>query len=704
MKTQSQILTTLAGEPAMPFNEVNIKFKDKQNGISYRYGLTVKLTQDDLPYTPETKSSENLHFVVCADTVIIDSTLINPGKNISVFARRIICKPGARLITTALAPAPDWKGGDYPQQTDRSAGAVGANGANGGNGDGAGGIAIRAESIVTDTAGTLTGVKMQALELRDVLKDKTDLKLATFKTSPVNIPDTTLQKVPFTLQQLTIPMDIPAKGISLTGLDALKVKVMCDPYSNLAIVECAGTVSVSCTIIISILDKSVTGELTGTFDTLVNQAYKIDIAGYECAKDGDIRLESVRPVLTINWQADDLIKMILAPITAEVAARIGDKLLPYLTGALNQPIKNVFENGSLGVKADLVVLAKGGRGGQAQDGHIGMQGAAGNAGQTRTMDRIAANGGQGQQGGRGGDAGQGGTGGKGGAVEIRVMKGAAQVYYYTGGGDGGPRGIGGAGGPGGVGGAAGVWLRKNPNPSGLPLFFDEPGNEGPQGPGGSQAVFMGNLGLQGTDNTSNTDSGNYGILAQGAYAEQLLITQRAAQFAYINATKPEDYEYPVALAVWLNNISSAILADDFKAGQWNDDTKPIAKSIRDFSDTMLGNFARGLDFYGHYRNWTPILSLDSYQQRIDQLLALGKIIEDQYNRYQDDATRTTERLEAIGAVKDKLAADMKREDDEIKELLEQIVRLDKMVADLDNTLQEQNKLVAKAEDLFTKEF
>ena len=113
-----------------------------------------------------------MHFVVCADTVIIDSTLMNPGKNISVFARRIICKPGARLITTAFAPAPDWKGGDYPQQTDRSAGAAGANGANGGKGDEAGGIAIRAESIVTDTAGTLTGVKMQALELRDVLKDK----------------------------------------------------------------------------------------------------------------------------------------------------------------------------------------------------------------------------------------------------------------------------------------------------------------------------------------------------------------------------------------------------------------------------------------------------------------------------------------------------------------------------------------------------
>ena len=62
MKNQPQILTTLAGEPAMPFNEVNIKFKDKQNGISFRYGLTVKLTQDDLPYTPETKSSENLAF------------------------------------------------------------------------------------------------------------------------------------------------------------------------------------------------------------------------------------------------------------------------------------------------------------------------------------------------------------------------------------------------------------------------------------------------------------------------------------------------------------------------------------------------------------------------------------------------------------------------------------------------------------------
>ena len=81
MTDQTAIFPTLAGEPNLPFNEVNIKFKDKQKGINYRYGLTVRLTQDDLPYDPVTKSSEKVHFVVCADTVIVDSTLINPGKD-----------------------------------------------------------------------------------------------------------------------------------------------------------------------------------------------------------------------------------------------------------------------------------------------------------------------------------------------------------------------------------------------------------------------------------------------------------------------------------------------------------------------------------------------------------------------------------------------------------------------------------------------
>jgi hypothetical protein len=704
MKTESHKAVSMAGEPDMPFNEVNIKFTDKQKAISYRYGLTVKLTQADLPYTPDTKSSEKMDFVACADTIIIDSTLMNPGRNISLFARRVICKSGARIITTNLPPDIDWIGGQYPQQDDHSAGAPGANGVNGGDGNVAGNIAIRAQSIISDTPGTLKEVKFQSSELRDVMRDKTILKLATFKTSPVGIPDTTLQKVPFPFQQLTIPIDIPAKSISLTGLDALKVKVMCDPYSNISIIECTGALNVTCTICIKVGDMSVSGKLSGTFGLLVNQAYKIDISKYECTKDGDTRQETLQPALTIDWQADDLTKMILQPITADIAARIGEKLVPYMNSYLLQPLKNIFENVSLGLKADLVVLAKGGRGGQGQDGHMGIQGSAGSGGQMRTLDRLAANGGQGSQGGRGGDAGKAGTGGKGGKVDIRVIGGAALVYYNAEGGDGGPRGVGNKGGSGGIGGAAGIWLRKNPNPSGMPIFFEEPGSEGVQGPSGPQASFMGNLGLQGTDNTANTDPARYKDLAMGARAEQLLITQRAAQFAYINATKPEDYEYPVSLANWLNNISSAILEKDFIAEQWDDNTKPIARSIRDFSATMLGNFMRGLDFYGHYRNWTPVLSLDSYQKRIDQVLVLGKIIEDQYNRYQDDSIKTAERLAAIGAVKDKLVAEMARENAEIADLQDQIGRLDSMVAELDNTLQVQYKLVAKAEDLFTKEF
>ncbi len=705
MTDKPQLFTALAGEPNMPFNEVNIKFKDTKKGINYRYGLTVKLTQDDLPYDPRTKTSEKVHFVVCADTVIIDSALINPGKDISIFARKIICKPGAKIITTNVAPAADWASGTYPEQKDLGPGAEGAKGANGGDGGNAGNIRIRAESIVTETAGVSGEVKIQLWEPRDILKEKVTARLAIFRTQPVSIPDTRLSKVPFISQDLVVPFDVDIKNIRLTALENLTTKVTWDPYTDISNVECSGSVSLAYTMTINMNGRGFSGEASGSYSQLISQAYKMDVAKYEFAKEGTQKTESMSPLFMVNWLVDDMTKLFLAVYTGVILDAVCQKLFIYLESKLKEPFESLFENGSLGTKADLILMAKGGRGGQGQDGHIGVQGALGNAGQVRAiMDPFKANGGPGQRGGRGGDAGKAGTGGNGGSISVSVIKGSALLNYSVAGGDTGPRGMGANGGPGGKGGVAGSWMQNTAKPGGMPSFKEVAGIEGSVGPTGNPAAFMGALGAFGTNGTFNKEAGNYKTIAQSLFAEQLLITQRAAEFSFLAAVNATDYEYPVMLASWLNNISSAVLGSDFTAEQWTDETKPIAQSIRGFSDTMLGNFQRGLDFYGHYRSWTPILSLNSYQKRIDQLITLGKIIEDQYRVYQNESTKAEEKMATINMVKTKLEADLTQETEEIKDMLDEISRLDKLVAELGNALQEHNKVIIKAEDLFTIEF
>ncbi len=141
----------------LPPTEVDIR--SQVGDTYYIYSSNLSLTQADIPYAlPQAGQKYPLakyKIHIQADTVTLNGTLVNRGKDFSLVARRIIV--ASPTVIDVSGPDPtgkDFAPGDTPQQLDTSAGATGTKGADADNGLDAGNIFVFAESIETSaTAG-----------------------------------------------------------------------------------------------------------------------------------------------------------------------------------------------------------------------------------------------------------------------------------------------------------------------------------------------------------------------------------------------------------------------------------------------------------------------------------------------------------------------------------------------------------------------
>jgi hypothetical protein len=388
------------------------------------------------------------------------------------------------------------------------------------------------------------------------------------------------------------------------------------------------------------------------------------------------------------------------------------------------------------------LVADGGRGSRGEDGHDGVQGAqgaAGKSGEDSTSDDNPPDtyGQKGLTGGAGGAPGKPGDGGAAGHITVDYVSLSGSFASSVTGGSIGPTAKGGGGGDGGKGGPGGNWTythytmgaaaQSEPGPDvafGWPITIqhDDP-RTGPEGPRGDKGPDW-----SGTDPGANTgaagtvlwngaaspvlaqDAPEYTRLTPFAAVKQLLITQHAASNLYLTARSQDDYAVPVARFIWLSRLTAAAATEGFSAPGWSATDTATAAGIHDFAQTMLARFQAGLDFYGYPKDWVPIVNLQSYVERINQLTDIGKIIQDQYYAFVDQDKSDQEKITALQATYAQLSGDLDNVDKEIEALSGTgandgaIHETSKLIADLTDRIQQQTVTIANDELLFTKEF
>jgi hypothetical protein len=707
----------LRGAVNLPFNEVNIRYKDVAKKTNFIYGLTVHLTQNDLPYDPKTGISENAHFVICADTIYIDSSLINPGYDISICARLILIMEPVCIITTPLLPANNYKPGDKAQLTNGAPGTHGSDGKDGDNGLNAGNISIATENFWIPGSGSAIASKLD-LNMRNVLYTLFENNFKKIFQGQSAVPD---KKIPNVfLFNMNVAFSSKQADLDLSGTTISKIEFPnftggYDPHTENCWLEVVLKVFVNTNIRITSMYGTTAvfdakAVMTGQFEIVVNQEYNVNLIKKDFSKKGTVRLKITRPAFNVRWIKEPM--FIASEFDNAYFVRLTEnQLMNHVTDSLKIKIQNTVtpEENPFRSNFQLHLITSGGMGGRGQDGSDGFAGKNGRDGVKDTRDRNLMNGERGGYGGNGGSAGKSGKGGKPGAISVKIINDQSRIWIagMNEGGPGGRSAEPGLPGAAGTAGRAGNFLdySKARPPLHMPINFQ--GEPGHFGMAGLRAKYVGQNGETGPHFGKYwaVDSGvGYDSVAAFMFSENLLLTQRAAEFSYLSAVKKDDFRYPVTLAMWLYNITTGILRKQIVAPQWNEQGLATAKGVNDFSKTMLDYYQRGLDFYGHYPNWAPILSLESYQRRIDQLIPLGKIIEDQFRKYQDDKTKSDERLAIIGTVKTKLLADIRNDNDEIDELQSQIELTLTLIVNLNIILQEQQAYVFRTEQIFTAEF
>ncbi len=724
--------------PNSPNNELNIM--SVSGDIHYFYGLNISLTQDNIPYIPPVPGARILpsaaSLVVYGDTVTVDSHLMNPGKDIKIIARKIILKKNATINTSGPDPNQDtdFEPGQPAQQKDQSLGATGTAGAEGGPGIKAGDVLLMAESIEGDTDSINGNVIFEDLPITRPLTGMVNSSIDAFKNTqgidPFSIPDF---QIPIPTDALRIQGSLNFKNNQITGLSNIDLDYV--TWNQLTFES-----------IIKIKIKNINYACTFEMISTLPLPFKLDGSIKAENFEYDLLIQStIDPVnktvpqqqmsineinLTLHYGIDGELSFIDPSKFLEdnLTPLIVEKIKQYSKQKLDQIISNLSIQSLFKTAFNALVLTKGGRGGRGQDGHKGETGAQGAPGQNMgvvgqelpntpmTPVPPEAIGGKGNQGGQGGDAGKSGAGADGGNITVGYIKPhSITIAYNNSGGDGGPPASPGAGGDGGQGGPTGNY--KVDVMVYINSFQEETreGGSGPQGDAGPPASFQGAWGQYGTHgilsvNGSDASQGTaekkftYDQLAPFMRTEQLFIMKRAALFSYLNAQTEDDYKYPLELANWLLNITNPIIQDGFTADAWDSNDIANAKGINDFAENMLSHYQRGLDFFGHYKNWVPILTLDSYQTRLSQLLALGKIIEDQFNIYIDEKKGADQKIAAIDETRQKLRNDIQNDQNEIEELNNQIEQTDQAIQNLKTLLQKQNNIISEDKRLFTDEF
>jgi hypothetical protein len=689
-----------------PAAALNREIIDDRDGRLSIHTHEIRLTQAHLPYQPvkDKRLPSTKHFAVFADRIVLDGVLQNPGRNIELNAREIVIEKPATLDVGGAYADKDFALGEFPVQKDARPGAAGTDGADGTSGGNSGSIVINARLLSNGIAGTrpLSVTEVAALGAR------------VFSEHPSKI-DNASNLGRFEIGKIKYFGDYEVA----LSLDDARV----EGFVRLSVVSArfdgsAGRIAMR----LDLPALTITGQESGKrvasepFACKIDASAKMGIDGKIGAIETELLLITGKPIsVPIRSGPGKLSDAALDAVRKKIAAHLRDVAIePLLKGI-----------GDAAGKTALTLLAGGGRGGRGQDGHAGVQGEKGEDGAKTSKHGVdtgsgygfpeEAKGKNGHQGGQAGSPGTSANGGSGGRVELNVIDPvAADIVYDVSGGDGGVEAGTGARGPGGFGGQGSV-CKMFDQKTGRPVEDQKApdGQRGPEGPAAKRGGKKGEAGSAGARLQFNgkpfaggqVSPLSFAALAQSLSLSQLLIAQNAADMDFLNAKNEADLAAVAGSYSWLIDINQPFTgaAAGIDGARVPAKEQKVRVGIHNSAMVSLMRLQQGLDFYGYSYNWTPVLSLKYLAKRTGDIITIGEVVQEQYEKYLEKGETDANRMKAFTTAKEKIDTKVKDFDAEIKKLAEQIENFRTEIADCSEDIVLQRKVLLEGQLKFKDE-
>jgi hypothetical protein len=657
-----------------------------EEGVKSIYSFHFDLTQDDLGYKlpAQGRPAAPHHVHVYADTVELNGPLVLPGKNVGIFTRRVVLGKSASIDVSGSDAAVTFRPGDPPAQTNHDAGARGNDGKDASGGSASGKVTIVADEAVRSDgasgapalrtfgfAAGITGSFQRAIQ-----QHGSGSKLGSF-TVPIDYSWNYRDDRPCNaVIQLKATVEFPETPLANFGsLKLEEVRDNGDGRSVTLVVSAHGLkaeIPARAAIArMNMQDRNAAPELMPVVADPISLHAEIDIVRDDSrwkTAPGAIRATAQLSLKPGSKTGDEALRKC-------IIALIGSGISGAATSGLAATLKALAEaacadlNRELG-SPNLVLLAQGGTGGRGQDGHSGVQGKKGDngrptstyvvvdaAGHYATPPETAGK--KGAPGGQAGSAGRSGDGGGGGEIVLHVRKwGAVSLILSVDPGVGGPPASPGDKGRGGDGGDGAEFLIHKYNSREVETVAGPYGPRGDEGPAAPFSGNRGNPGLPGAVSVNGAPLQNaipaasFDVMAPFMKLEQLLMVQRIGKLGYLNAASDADYQLAASLFLWLCNINP----DSLPAGAARNSRLALRSSAR----VEMMRMQQGLDYFGHPYNWAPVLNLRHNQQRVTELIGLGKLVEEQLEIYNNSNKTAVEKIAALNNTVAKVTADLAR--------------------------------------------
>jgi hypothetical protein len=381
----------------------------------------------------------------------------------------------------------------------------------------------------------------------------------------------------------------------------------------------------------------------------------------------------------------------------------------------------------------LTIVADGGVGGRGQDGGPGGQAGRGVAGNDAPTDiqqpehaipghhyrYDGTPGQQGGQGGAGGAPGWGGNGGSAGTIVVKLADGGSvdRFALRTSGGSVGQTGTSGTGGARGGGGHGGqntlcelfegesggtVWVcsyghsRFCGDVDAQRFCVDPPGYQ-PDGPPGGDpdtpAQPAPPAPTRGADQTPTVlTAAPYTTLAPALSASQVFAWFQMVLHATERYYLAEQYDETVARLTWLISMTAAPPQLGPKpTDPWTDADTQELQALHLHCVTLLAQLRAGLDFYGHPKNYIPVISFHEYQTDLNVLVQFASLVESAYAKYFAKDQKQEVRQAQLASMVAQDQSNIKRWQTEIASFGQQVANVQDELAGLAQRIQEQQR-------------
>lgn len=193
----------------------------------------------------------------------------------------------------------------------------------------------------------------------------------------------------------------------------------------------------------------------------------------------------------------------------------------------------------------------------------------------------------------------------------------------------------------------------------------QPGVNGLDGP-------PGRVGIDGSEGRQRVGTLEWSELASQIPMPQLQLLLRDAGLAYLNGK----LDVAHARLTWIVTITAVTEALDAEA-------RTLGLQAR----ALLAQMGAGLDYYGHPKDWTPLVAHRRYEELVDKLLLIAKSIESARQEYQKEALELNDKLSYFDVVMASVTEARRALQQEIKDGEDQRGRLAKVAAELSDAQQ-----------------